>query len=114
MKQGFKIFGYGLILIGALLFAGFLVDLSNLFSYKFFAPKTENIRRETFENTQSYVEGKRQAVISYMRQYNAEKSEDGKKAILYTAGQEFANFDQDKYLFNAEEKAFVHLAKYGN
>ena len=35
---------------------------NDFFLYKYFAPKTENVRRNVFENTQSYVEGKIQNI----------------------------------------------------
>ncbi len=41
---------------------GFLVTGGDLAIYKFWAPKQENARRQVFENTQSYVEGKIQAI----------------------------------------------------
>jgi hypothetical protein len=31
---------------------------NDFFLYKFFAPKQESVRRQVFENTQSYVQGK--------------------------------------------------------
>ena len=45
----------GIVVLLALDFGG---NYYGLFSYGFFAPKTENVRRNTFENTQSYIQGK--------------------------------------------------------
>lgn len=51
----------GLLAVGALGFIGVAYDTG---MYKFWAPKQENIRREVFTNTQSFVQGK----ISYLTQ----------------------------------------------
>ncbi len=55
---------WGKIVIGSFLALlvvyalGFLVTGGDLAIYKFWAPKQENARRQVFENTQSYVQGK--------------------------------------------------------
>lgn len=41
---------------------GFMLTGGDLFIYRFWAPKMENAKRQVFENTQSYVQGK----ISYL------------------------------------------------
>ena len=70
----------------------------------------ENAKREVFEQSQSYVEGKRQAALKYYKEY--EKSTDNEKESLkYIISQEFANFDEDKYL-TGKTRNFIHNCKY--
>jgi hypothetical protein len=49
----------GLVVIYAF---GFLATGGDLAIYRFWAPKQENAKREVFENTQSYVQGKIQNI----------------------------------------------------
>ena len=52
----------GLVLMVVLYGAGFLATGGDLMIYKFWAPKQENAKRQVFENTQSFVEGKIQNI----------------------------------------------------
>lgn len=70
----------------------------------------ENAKREVFEQTQSYVEGKRQSALKYYQEYQKadESQKQGLKSII---SQDFANFDEDKYL-TGELRNFIHGCKY--
>lgn len=96
----FLIFGLGWFIIG-----------NDFFMYKFFAPKYENVRRETFENTQSYVEGKRQDLVKYRLEYKRAKSAEEKEAIKQTIISQFSNFDESK-IEEPELRGFLHEMKY--
>lgn len=58
-----------------------------------FAPMRENVRREVFENTQSYVEGKRQELTKYRMEYLKAKDEQTKAAIQMTVTSSCVNLD---------------------
>jgi hypothetical protein len=67
-----------------------------------FATKTvgkaqQNANREVFEQTQSYVEGKRQELTKDYHEWLNAKPDD-KIAIEGIIRESFANFDEDKYL----------------
>ena len=83
----------GLIAVLGLLF---ILNYTGLITYQFFAPKYENVRRKTFENTKSYVEGKRQEITKYRLEYIREKDPAAKEAIKETILKSFANFDINK------------------
>jgi hypothetical protein len=69
----------------------------------------EDARREVFEQTQSYVEGKRQEALKLYKEYlNA--SDDEKEAIKEIVSLSFANFDEEK--LNGKLKTFVYNCKY--
>ena len=55
----------------------------------------QNAQREVFEQTQSYVEGKRQELSKYHHEWVMANEED-KKVIEATVRNSFANFDNDK------------------
>lgn len=69
----------------------------------------QNANREVFEQTQSYVEGKRQEALKYYREY-LKADEDGKKAIEELVAHSFANMDETK--LEEPIQTFVHNCKY--
>lgn len=89
MKTAFAIIG-GII---ALILLGWLLQANDYVNFAFWAPKYENARRKTFENTQSYVQGKIQDLSNYKLQYSQAKDNDSKQAIQSVIRSQFANFD---------------------
>lgn len=93
--------------------AGFVAALALVFglnyfglvSFRFFAPKYENARREVYENTQSYVEGKRQSIVKHYSEWR-KSDEDEKVAIRSIVLQEFANFDTE--LFTDQQRKWYN------
>lgn len=55
-----------------------------------------NANRQVFEQTQSYVEGKRQQLTKYRLEYLTTKDSVSKEAIRETILMDFANFDANK------------------
>lgn len=70
----------------------------------------QNAKREVFEQTQSYVEGKRQAALKYYKEYQ-QAEETQKQGLKNIISQDFANFDEDQYL-TGELRNFIHNCKY--
>ena len=83
------------ILAGTLLLF-FVLGLFGLGWFKFFAPKTENIRRDVFENTQSYVHGKSQDLAKKFEEYNKADSPADRETIRQLILLQFAEFDASK------------------
>ena len=104
--------GIGIIL----LVIGGLVGLSYGFGWigvhqkKTIYKAKENAKREVFEQTQSYVEGKRQAALKYYKEYQ-QADESSKQGLKNIIAQDFANFDEDKYL-TGELRNFIKDCKY--
>jgi hypothetical protein len=92
MKLGFKIFG-GFIAIIVILF---IIELTGVGFFKFFAPMKENVRREVFENTKSYTHGKIQDLARYYQQYNEAKEESDREVIRNVIKTQFSDFDETK------------------
>lgn len=85
---------FALILLGGVLgFFGTAIDFA---SFKFWAPKFENVKRETFEQTQSYVEGKRQDLSRYHHEWAMAKDPADKKAIESVIRQQFSNVKPER------------------
>jgi len=74
----------------------FLANEFEIFGIRFWGVRAENARREVFEQTQSYVEGKRQELTKYRLEYQRTKDSTEKEAIRQTILQSFANFDEKK------------------
>lgn len=81
-------------IVGVLVMS-FIFGLYGLGWMKFFGPKKENIRRDIFEQTQSYVHGKIQDLAKYQDEYN-KADENGKEAIRQIILLRFAEFDETK------------------
>ena len=91
MKEILKWFGIGIGILALF----FVFGLYGLGWQKFFLPKQENIRRQIFEQTQSYVHGKIQDLAKYKDEYdNADI--DSKETIRQTIILRFAEFDETK------------------
>ena len=73
----------------------FVVNEFQIFGIKFWGVRTENAKREVFEQTQSYVEGKRQELIKYHHEW-MNTPEDGRLALEAVIRQSFANLDASK------------------
>ena len=88
-----------LLTIGAIIGLFLLVFAANefeIFGVKFWGVRKENARREVFEQTQSYVQGKRQEITKYRLEYLKTKDDQEKEAIRQTIVLSFSNFDDSK------------------
>ncbi len=87
------------------------LEYLNIIRLGIFKPMRENVEREVFENTQSYVEGKRQEALKYRLEYMRADSAD-KVALQMVIVQSFANFDEEKLPLTLRN--FIYDLKYGN
>lgn len=92
MKNTFKIISG----IACVMVVVFCLQWLGIINYRFFASKREDARREVFENTQSFVEAKRQAITKYYNEWRVANDEN-KAAIRMVVLQEFANFDLEYF-----------------
>lgn len=67
----------------------------NLYFYRFFAPKFENIKRDVFKETRSYNEGKIQDLARYRLQYQLSNDPEEKAALKSTIKHMFADYQAD-------------------
>ena len=98
------------IILALLVFLFVLQELWIL-NYSFFAPRYQNAQRHVFENTQSYVEGKRQELQKEYLEFAQSKDPSSKQAIASIVVHDFANFDISK-LDSVEQGYFDTLRSY--
>ncbi len=70
----------------------------------------QNAERVVFEESQSYVEGKRQEALKLYKEHLQAEDEEAKQAIREIALHTFANFDENK--LKGKVKDFIHSCKY--
>ena len=102
----------GIIILALLLMIGlsFAMGWTDVLYTKTVGKAQENARREVFEQTQSYVEGKRQELTKYRLEYMEAKDEQEKHALKVTILQSFANFDVTK--LPPDLQTFLESLKY--
>lgn len=84
----------------------FIATGGDLALYKFWAPKQENAKRQVFENTQSYVQGKTEYIGRLRYQYLAAEPNSAQQASLrMLILSEAQTVDMDKLPYSL--KAFV-------
>lgn len=71
----------------------------------------QNANREVFEETQSYVEGKRQEAAKLYKEYKLADTQEDKQVIENVVAQSFANFDEEN--LSGPIYTFVYRCKYG-
>jgi hypothetical protein len=91
LTKGKKI-GLGVLFTLGFFLLIFVTGLANLGYYAFFAPKKENIRREVFEQTKSYVHGKVQELAKHYAEYQKGNADD-QAALREVIRMNFASFD---------------------
>lgn len=99
-----------IVVIGGLIGLSYGLGWIGVHQTKTIYKAKEDAKREVFEQSQSYVEGKRQAALKYYKEYQ-QADESQKEALENIISQDFANFDEDKYL-TGELKKFIHNCKF--
>jgi hypothetical protein len=88
----FGVFALGLII---LLTLGWILAGNNLAMMKVFAPATEQVRRETFENSKAYRDGVVQELRSMQRDYILLDDEKKKVGLANVIRHKLAGFPED-------------------
>lgn len=73
---------------------------------RFFRPRQENVRREVFEETKSYVHGKVQDLAKYYEEYQKAETPEDKQAVEGIIKMRFAEFDAN-VINNYQLKQFL-------
>ena len=102
MKATLIIFG-SIIAIFAMIF---LANEFEIFGVRFWGVRKACAQREVFEQSQSYVEGKRQELVKLHHEW-IKADDESKKAIESTIRISFANFDSGK-ITDPDMNLFLH------
>jgi hypothetical protein len=89
---------------------GWLVAGNNFFMYKVFAPATEQVRRETFEQSKAYNQGVAQDISSFQQQYIA-ATDSQKDALASVIIHRYA--DYDLRLLQSDQRQFIEKLRRG-
>ena len=81
--------------IALILGLAWLVQGNDFFLYKTFAPKYEQVRRETFEQSKAYNEGMLQQLRQDQMEY-IKATSDQKKALASVILHQYAGYDETK------------------
>lgn len=88
----------------------FLANEFQIFGTRFWGVRVENARREVYEQSQSYVEGKRQELIKLHHEW-IKAGADDKSTIESVIRMNFANFDEN-LIKEPELYSFLKKIKY--
>lgn len=93
-------------LFAALMGIGWIVEGNQFFMYQFFAPKYEQVRRNTFEQSRAFNEGMAQELNQMYRDYIHTKDDNEKAAIRSIIKDRVAGYDIDN-LNNPQVRRFI-------
>jgi hypothetical protein len=104
MKVVLGLFAVLAAFVGVITIA-FALNLGGLEWSRYFNPKREDVKRETFERNKSYVHGSIQDLGKRYREYQAADPQD-RDALGRLVAIEFAEFDAD-LISNLELRSFL-------
>jgi len=84
-----------LVIVG-LFFLGWLVQGNDYFMFKVFAPKMEQVRRETFEQSKAYNQGMAQDLESMRQDYIMNKDKEVRAGLRSVIFHKLADYDTSK------------------
>ena len=102
-----KSFLYAVLFLSMMCALGYGLEWFQVGSIATVGKAKENARRDVFENTQSYVDGKRQEALKFYQEY---KKTDDKLAVKSLVNLSFATFDENK--LPEPLRGFIYECKY--
>lgn len=105
--NGLKIAGIGLAVIVGLIGLSYAFGWIGVHQTGTIGKAQKDVERKVFEQTQSYVEGKRQEALKLYKEYN---QTNDKATICSVVSLSFANFDENK--LPEKLRIFVYNCKY--
>jgi len=109
MKQVFAAIGIFVGFLVVMIGLNFMFGWVNVGYTKTVGKAQQNAERTVYEESQSYVEGKRQEINKYRLEYKREKDPQAKEAIRQTILQSVANFDLEK--LSGDDYSFIQELK---
>jgi hypothetical protein len=99
----------GILVLGGLVGLSYGLGWIGVHQTKTIGKAQKDAERRVFEQTQSYVEGKRQEALKFYKEYN-EADTENKQAIKQLVSHSFANFDES--VLKEPLYSFVYNCKY--
>ena len=100
-----KIFGYGVMILVVIISLSWVFQGNDFFLYKVFAPKQEAVRRQVFEQTPSYTQGKNTYIGRLRAQYESAEGPQ-KESIRRLILEEAGTIDENN--LTSSNRAFVN------
>jgi hypothetical protein len=91
-----KIVGWVALGLVGIMALTFILNAMGWANFAFWAPKYEDTKRDVFENTQSYVQGKAAHLTQLRLEYESTESDNRKAALRTMILSEAANVDRTK------------------
>jgi len=110
MKQVLAVVGIVVVLLAVVIGLSFAFGWVGVGYTSTVGKAQQNAERKVFEQSQSYVEGKRQEVIKYRYEYLKTKDKDERAAIRATLRSSLANFDKSKLDYDLQ--SFIDSTAY--
>lgn len=104
----------GLVILGIVILVGLVIGGGWLKVYLTgsVGAAQQDVEREVFENTNSFVKAKRQDATKSYKEYLLADTEKERKAIEIYISMSLADFDEDKYIDNAKLLSWIKQMKY--
>jgi hypothetical protein len=103
--------GAVLVVIVLVLGLGLAFQGYDFFMFKLFAPKYEQVRRETFEQTKSYRQGMIQELENMRFEYFKTKDVEARKALASVILHRVSGFDLDQPDVPSDLRTFIYGLK---
>ena len=91
-----KVVGLVVGVLVAILGLGWLAMGNDFFLYQFFAPKYEQVRHDTFKESQAYNDGMKNDLQDLWIQYTGNITQEQRDAVASTILHRFASYDESK------------------
>jgi len=87
-----------------------IVQGNSFFIYQYFAPKYENVRRTTFEQSKAYNQGMAQQLSNQMQEYE-QATQESKDSLATIIVHEYADYDLTE--FQPYQRTFIEKLRRG-
>ena len=102
-----KIIGFAVLLVVVVISLAWLLQGSNFFMYKFFAPKQEAVRRQVFENSRAFNQGMVQELQNMQFDYTKEKDANARAALASIILHRASGYNLDDLIVPADLRSFI-------
>ena len=109
--KGIGIFAAAIVVLLVLLGIGTGFEILGIQKDRITEPMRENVKRDVFENTNSYNRGVANDLARYRKQYLMADQED-KEAIASTIALQFGDYDADKLQSNELASFLIQIRGY--
>jgi hypothetical protein len=111
MKEALKVIGIGILVLVAIVGLAWIIQGNDWFMYKVFAPKYEQTRRETFEQSRAFNQGMVQELENMRFEYTREKDPNAKKALADIILHRVAGYNLDDPAVSYDLRSFINDLK---